>query len=279
MMLTDLEARRVLRSVAPHLGPAALVAVQAIGRFEGRYGSSFVTAEGPANNWGCIQCLHMPAPTMSRPTKLPSRTRCAPDGVEAGDVHADGTAYTACFRVYATPEDGARDLVRRLGGYGERHAAILATLGTGSADAVAHAMHATRYFELEPDAYAARIAANARSIASALGEPPLVARAWTTLGPGSVGANKKPLVLALQKRLSLAGFACEPSDGVYDAETVRVVRSFQLGAEAALRERGASEETIDSLPVPLRQDGIAGPKTARVLLAFDELTVARGATW
>lgn len=276
-MMTDLEARRVLRRVAPLLTPSALVAVQAIGRFEGRYGSAFVTAEGPARNWGCIQCLHLPTPAMPRPTKLPSRSRCAPDGVEAGDVHADGTAYTACFRVYPTDEAGAEDLVRRLGGYGDRHASIQRVLASGSADAIAHAMRATRYFELDPDAYASRIARNALDIAHALSEPVLVRRGWVTLGPKS-SPSLKTLVESLQTRLLRLGFVAGER-GVYDAATERAVRSFQLDAEHALRERGATETLIDSLPLPLVHDGIAGPKTARVLLAFDELDVARGATW
>src|SRR6185369_2901078 len=77
-----------------------------------------------------------------------------------------GKPYKTCFRSYPSHQAGAADLIRTMvrGGVGR-------ALRSGSAVKIADAMHANRYFERAPEAYAARIDARARAIAAEIGEP------------------------------------------------------------------------------------------------------------
>jgi hypothetical protein len=134
--------------------PGMLQAVQAIARHES--GAGYGDGMGGANNWGSIHCVSGPP--------------CGDDCVEHTDTNAKGEPYTTCFRRYATPEAGARDLIREL----LRRPAVRAVLGTGEPVAIATAMRATGYFEAPIATYAAAILRNAKAIAKATGEPLLM---------------------------------------------------------------------------------------------------------
>ncbi len=155
--MTDAEARSVVlaafakRGIQPNLQAAQ--AVQAIGRFEGAYGSAY----GNWKNWGAIQCTSAPP--------------CPPNCVELTDTHADGTPYRWCYRVYLTHVDGAADLVREL----YRRQGVPDALAAGDAQLIAKRMRATGYFEATEDRYAKAIANNAKEIADNLSEPLVVA--------------------------------------------------------------------------------------------------------
>lgn len=173
-MNRDQWARSILTSVwrdefgAP--SPGGLQAVQAIARHES--GPGYGDGLGGANNWGSIHCTSGPP--------------CAETCVEHVDNDATGQPYATCFRKYATPEEGARDLLREL----LRRAQVRAVLSSGNAGAIAHAMRQTAYFEAPVGVYATAIARNAKAVSLALGEPWLV-----TLGGSEASADL--LVLAM----------------------------------------------------------------------------------
>jgi hypothetical protein len=160
----DAFGRRILVNVWPKLlghagSPTELQIAGAIARGEGYYGRAVYYDRGSpirdTNNWGAVQAL--------------SRPPCPADAFEATDHHADGTEYQACFRRYATPEEGARDFVRNLAT--GRRSSVAPLLRSGDVDAVARAMRVGGYFELAADKYADAIERNAAAIARALGEP------------------------------------------------------------------------------------------------------------
>lgn len=145
--------------------PGALQAVQAIARHES--GPGYGDGMGNANNWGSVHCTTGPP--------------CGEGCVEHADTDSQGQPYVTCFRRYATPEEGARDLLREL----LRRPPVREVLSSGSANAIAHAMHRTRYFEMTPGLYGQAIARNAESIAKALGEPLIV----TLAGPAEASGE------------------------------------------------------------------------------------------
>lgn len=174
----DLWARTVLESVwtgAPKT-PAALQAVQAIGRLESNYGYPEGDSEWSAShNWGAVQEPH--------PT--------AENSFEHFDRNAAGQVYVGHFKRYPTDEAGASDFLHEL----VRRPSVLAVLGSGSATAIATAMHDTHYFEAKPTDYANAIVRNAAAIAKSLKELAYV----TLFGPGlvaSTGDGLGVLVLA-----------------------------------------------------------------------------------
>lgn len=98
-MMTHAEARAVLNEAVKGHDPSYypltsdLQWLGAIGVLESGYGSGTAT-----NNWGSIQCNHAP----------PSK-----DGecVELTDHKKDGTAFRWPYRVFQTPEAGARAMI------------------------------------------------------------------------------------------------------------------------------------------------------------------------
>lgn len=203
--MNDAQAREILRRAfiryaMPDPRRSELQIVGAVGRFEGVYG----TAWGGANNWGAIQCPHGPP--------------CGNDCVEAQDTHAGGEAYQWCFKRYATPDDGAYDLLREM----YRRKGVHDAARTGDARAVALAMYRTRYFEghcahpenralCEPEAvgyYTKAILRNAGEIARNLKEPLAVrdgSSASSRTGAGSVVAGALLLVGAYVTARALKG--------------------------------------------------------------------------
>ena len=107
-----------------------------VARHESGYGTGWKGEMVGSNNWGAIQASTPP---------------CTP-GVSAPNVdthpNADGTStpYTSCFKVYATPEAGAADLLHVLFVVNKRQS-VRNAANTGSIYAVAKAMHDTGYYE------------------------------------------------------------------------------------------------------------------------------------
>lgn len=118
--------------------------------------SSLGLAPVAPNNYGSIQCA------ADTPAEL-----C----VDAQDNHADGTPYVGRFRSYATPADGISALMARLVGplAGPRAAFI----EPSSVAAAAEAMHASRYYELQPSVYAEKMGVYVRDFASTLALEPV----------------------------------------------------------------------------------------------------------
>lgn len=170
--MSDGQAREVVRAAfakrgldSPRL--SELQGVQAIGRFEGRYGSWKA-----ANNWGAVQC---------------GRPPCPGDCFEHGDTDAEGVPYSACFRIYPSPVAGAADLVREL----YRRAGVPEAMRAGNADLIAHHMRKTGYFEAPEKLYAKAIASNAKQIALNNNEPLQVVRAGDKADPLGVDADEE----------------------------------------------------------------------------------------
>lgn len=177
-MMPDAKAREVVRAsfarrkLEPTL--AELQAVQAIGRFEGNYGSGIKLKDGgvAVGNWGAVHCV-----------TPPKDGKCSGSCGLGSDSGPDGR-YPICFRLYlkdGKPDhvSGAADLVREL----YRRKGVPPALRSGDAQAIAEAMHATHYFEAPVGAYAKAIEANARTIATRLGEPELVKRGGGAVTP------------------------------------------------------------------------------------------------
>ncbi len=174
--MPDSQARAVLReafalrSIAPTL--SELQGVQAVTRFEGGYGGGWKGAGVGSNNWGAVQCGHY-AP-------------CAAGCFEYGDTHADGKKYRGCFRIYASPAEGAADVVREL----YRRDGVPEGLRAGDATRIAERMRATGYFEAPADRYAKAIETHAAEIAGNLGETLRVRRGGGLVGNGTKTKTK-----------------------------------------------------------------------------------------
>lgn len=125
----------------------------------GTYGSGCYTNRDTGerhcstNNWGALQCRQLPP--------------CPAGCVEASDTHEGGAGYQACFRTFATPEEGAAAFIRRLYGQGD----TLRLAGQGRYEDAVRAQRATGYFELAADRYWDAVDKNVDRVAAALGEP------------------------------------------------------------------------------------------------------------
>jgi hypothetical protein len=179
---SHIEGRRVLLAVWPEVtGENPTISeLQIAGgqaRLESNYGrSSYVNkvtgqTSGVINNWGAVQAGKPPCGS----------------NFEASDTHADGSAYTWCYKAYATPEDGARDFVKNIT---LSRPTSWALMKSGDIDAWAAQMHTTDpishvglYFEADPSKYAATVAKNAKEIASSLNETLQAVRGGPYEGP------------------------------------------------------------------------------------------------
>jgi hypothetical protein len=154
-----------------------LQAIQALAAHDGQYGrgwpdkispvSGLPTSMSACNNWGAIQC-----------------TCKAVDGVccDGCGYWYDSTPtpegqryFEQCFRCYATPEDGAADVIRFLA---KGYAKVMEALPTGNLDEIAWQMRLGNYFHgFTTDKreaarqYAEAMRKQAVAIAAAMGEP------------------------------------------------------------------------------------------------------------
>jgi len=85
----------------------------AVAKLETSFGRGWKGAMVGSNNWGAVQCG----------SKAQGSSGCIP----YEDSYADGTKYKVDFRSYATPVDGARDVIKHVMVYRPSVAAILAS--------------------------------------------------------------------------------------------------------------------------------------------------------
>lgn len=166
MSLDAFARETILRAWPPELGRptlAARQAAQAISRHETVYATTWTGPLASSHNWGAVQCA------------APKTARCGNDCAGGGDRRPDGSTYRACFRVYPSDIDGARDFLRVLL---VRRPSVARVIGSGRADVIARAMHATRYYEgightveERVAGYARAISRNVAELARSLGEP------------------------------------------------------------------------------------------------------------
>lgn len=103
---------------------------QAIGWHEGRYGRGWKGAMVGSNNWGAVQCAKN------------STADCTP----YEDSYADGTKYEVSFRRYATPTEGAQDMLRHVFIRRPNTARALSD-GDATVFRASYAMRRERYYE------------------------------------------------------------------------------------------------------------------------------------
>lgn len=184
--MTHAEARAVLKDVwssvtgrEPSL--PELQYAQAVGMLESHYGDGWVHAKSPlgagagSNNWGAVQCKH-------GPPSVPGEC------FETTDHHPDGRPYQWCYRIYATPQDGAAGMLKLLtvarpttwkamqagDTYGASYALYGYYGGKGSKDK-AVSDHAKLCYH------------NAKQIAASLGEPLALTSPPSAYGSAGVG--------------------------------------------------------------------------------------------
>jgi len=153
-------------SLGLHLNVAQAQAIQAVSRGESAYGRGWKTAEGQnSNNWGAVQAGKPPC----NPASSFEYTDSFPN--------KDGTStkYQACFKKYATPEEGAAHVVRLLmiSRPTTRDAAL-----SGSLHGVSKTMYDTGYYQgfgATPEKrianHVSALQKNLDAITKALGEP------------------------------------------------------------------------------------------------------------
>lgn len=157
--MTDVEARAILDRVIPAMGitldTSAVDLVQAVARFETRYGAGWSTscaAAAGSHNWGAIHGSCKGA-----------------NVVQCTDTHEDGTPYDTCFRTYATDDDGATDLVNVL--WQMPHVRRVLRGGGGDVSAMATAMRVDRYYEAREDVYVRALVRHWTELRASLGRP------------------------------------------------------------------------------------------------------------
>jgi len=135
-------------------GPELQVA-QAVGRRESSYGRGWKADGVGSNNWGAVQA--------GRPPCNPATS------FEYTDTHpeSDGssTKYSICFRRYASPVEGAADMIRHL--YVKRPT-VLRAVHRGSLHDFSAAMYDEHYYEGFGATREARIKNHMKWIESAL---------------------------------------------------------------------------------------------------------------
>jgi len=143
---------RAARKLGLDLGANALDLVQAVARFETSYGEGWAKscpAAVGSNNWGAVHA------TALQPS------------IECTDHREDGTPYQARFRVYATPEDGAADVIAILWRMPHVRAFLLGD--EADPEGMARAMRADRYYEAPVRTYTAGLRRNWSAIRTSLG--------------------------------------------------------------------------------------------------------------
>ncbi len=139
---------------------AAMVqTIQAQGAHEGWYGFAKIPPEWwGSNNWGADDFLP------GDDSKVPGCTGY----FESHDKKADGTVISVKFRRYATPLDGAADLVHEAI---VRRPSVAAVIDSGNLTKVAMALRAEHYFVAPAKDYALALWNQAQHLALANGEP------------------------------------------------------------------------------------------------------------
>ena len=178
-------------------------ALQAVARGESSYGAGWKTPEGKAsNNWGAV---HYPS---EKPVSEGGEG-CTPGvSFENPETHPDGTPYQQCMRVYDSPAEGARHVVRLLFTSNRaKKAGTPAAFASGSLRRVSASMYDQVYYtgvcETREECIQWHMRLLERQleiITEALDEPLTVRRDTGSGGPGAGGAGASGLVV-----LGLAG--------------------------------------------------------------------------
>lgn len=120
---------------------AEIQAAQAVAKLESHYGAGWKGAGVGSNNWGAIQCCK------------PKDGKCPPNSFLYTDTSptSDGknVKYSICFKSYATPVDGAADLIRTLykSKYKDRGQKLIAAVSSGDLYGFSEAMYDTSYYQ------------------------------------------------------------------------------------------------------------------------------------
>lgn len=135
-------------------------AVQAVASLESDYGQGWGEQGAGSNNWGAIQG---------------GRPPCDANEFTYTDSHPDGSRYEACFRVYGSPEEGARALIRTVF---KRNPSPLPSASRGNLSGFSTSMYESGYYEGFGATKEARIAGHEKAmntrlerISKALNEP------------------------------------------------------------------------------------------------------------
>lgn len=116
-----------------------LQTVQSIALLETHYGRGWKGAGKVSNNWGAIQCCQ------------PKNGVCPTNSFMYTDTspQKDGTSkkYSVCFKSYATPVDGAADLIKELFISKKRGVGLLNAASQGSIQGISEVMYDTGYYE------------------------------------------------------------------------------------------------------------------------------------
>lgn len=174
---------------SPSLGMIQIV--QAIGRLEGFYGKASNPPEwAGSNNWGAVQSGR-PGPDGSCPVGSFGSTDTSP---KSGTT----VKYKACFRKYATPEEGCADMLRIMLKSPRERAAV----EKGDVLATSTAMYDAGYYEgmfKDRDKaiaqHAATVSKNVKAISEALKEP--IGTAATGKNAQGEEIDASPLLFAL----------------------------------------------------------------------------------
>jgi len=251
-MITDLTATKLANAAVAKLDAGSIVpastgeiaALFAVALLETQFGSGWKGAGAGSHNQGAVQC----GKGWTGARFVYTDTHPNADGTSTG--------YSACFRSYATDQDGWDDLARVL--YLGRRIGVAAAARRGDWPAVSREMHATGYYEGFGATVEDRIANHARAMARGIN------RALAVLGSGSIdvpppdtGLLTRVLefgcvgddVKAAQRELRLA------ADGIFGTVTRAATKAYQ-----------SHHGLVD--------DGRIGPMTWRVLTSDDYSPVA-----
>lgn len=160
---TDKWAYEVAKRAAPNLTEAERQYTLSVARGEGFYGRGWGTPsaatiakskeygltglEGAgSNNWGAVQGTG------------------SAGAFKHVDYHADGSAYTANYKRYATPEEGYLDMVRII-----LKPNVKEALKKRSLRKAVFAQHSNRYFELNPEKYLSAVMKNYGTLTTNVG--------------------------------------------------------------------------------------------------------------
>lgn len=213
--------------------PAERQTILAIARHERFYGLSPKPAAGVgANNWGGVQCA--------------KKGDCGPDCYPGGDKDRAGVGYSACFRRYATPEDGARHLIQLVT---RRRPHVHAAMKRGDLTAVATEMGTERtingklyriYHETNPPVYANALSRHAKELTAALHEPLAVGLQGASIRPESRSAPVPQPRVEQRSRVAIAAYGPQTR--------------LQNGIRAIVKSRDAGlERVVIGAPLPAWQ--------------------------
>jgi hypothetical protein len=161
-------------TLTPIASEAELQFALAVFRLETGYSTAWPIGQGAgSNNWGADQ-----EPNLSKPH------------FDHVDTHADGTKYTAHFKVYPSPfhgmTGGANTILKPN---------VRAALKSGDGDGAVAAMRVNKYFEAPLDAYAAAVRRNHAALVRGAGIAPAVQFGALTSSTGLLLAAAALLLL------------------------------------------------------------------------------------